>query len=71
MRGTKTSEYDGGHRVPFIIKWKNGKLVGGQNYSGLSAHVDMLPSLLSLAKIPFSSRKKIDGTDLSLSLIHI
>ena len=22
MRGTKTSEYDGGHRVPFIIKRK-------------------------------------------------
>ena len=26
MRGTKTSEYDGGHRVPFIIKWKKGGL---------------------------------------------
>ena len=70
MRGTKTSEYDGGHRVPFIIKWKNGKLFGGQNYSGLSAHVDMLPSLLSLAKIPFSSRKKIDGTDLSKYILN-
>ena len=70
MRGTKTSEYDGGHRVPFIIKWKNGKLIGGKNYSGLSAHVDMLPSLLSLAKIPFSSRKKIDGTDLSKYILN-
>tara|TARA_B100000989_G_scaffold214725_1_gene163285 strand:- start:1999 stop:3798 length:1800 start_codon:yes stop_codon:yes gene_type:complete len=70
MRGTKTSEYDGGHRVPFIIKWKKGKLIGGQNYSGLSAHVDLLPSLLSLAKITFNSTKKIDGTDLSKYILN-
>ena len=26
MRGTKGSQYDGGHRVPFIIRWPAGKL---------------------------------------------
>ena len=70
MRGTKTSEYDGGHRVPFIIKWKKGGLFGGHNYSGLSAHVDMLPTLLSFAKIDFNSTKKIDGADLSKHVIN-
>ena len=27
MRGTKGSQYEGGHRVPFFIRWQNGKLV--------------------------------------------
>ena len=26
MRGMKTSYYDGGHRVPFFIRWPNGGL---------------------------------------------
>ena len=30
MRGTKGSEYDGGHRVPFIIRWPKGGLSGGK-----------------------------------------
>ncbi|MEC8133448.1 MAG: arylsulfatase, partial [Bacteroidota bacterium] len=45
MKGTKTSEYDGGHRVPFIMHWKRGGFLAGKNFSGLSAHVDVLPTL--------------------------
>jgi arylsulfatase A-like enzyme len=65
MRGTKASQYDGGHRVPFIMQWNKGGYRGGRNYAGLSAHVDVLPTLASLAGIPFSPKKKLDGTDLS------
>mgnify|MGYP001223718170 CR=1 FL=1 len=65
MRGTKASEYDGGHRVPFIIRWPDGKLEAGKSLEGLTAHVDILPTLSSLANINFSSQKEMDGMDIS------
>ena len=65
MKGTKTSEYDGGHRVPFIMYWKKGGFSAGKNFSGLSAHVDVLPTLAALAGVAFTPDKTIDGIDLS------
>jgi arylsulfatase A-like enzyme len=65
MRGTKTSEYDGGHRVPFIINWKSGGFSGGKSYEGLVGHVDVLPTLAGLTEIKFETNKKLDGIDLS------
>ena len=65
MRGTKTSEYDGGHRVPFLLYWKNKGFTSGQIYEGLSAHVDLLPTLATFANIEFKNEKKLDGIDLS------
>ncbi|MBP1840096.1 arylsulfatase [Formosa algae] len=65
MRGTKASEYEGGHRVPFIIRWPNGNLEAGKSLSDLVSHVDMLPTLTSLAGIEYTSDKVMDGTDIS------
>ena len=65
MKGTKTSEYDGGHRVPFIIQWKKGGFKAGQTFSGLSAHVDVLPTLASLTGVAYEPSKTIDGINLS------
>ena len=31
MRGMKNSEYDGGHRVPFILRWPDGKIKAGKD----------------------------------------
>lgn len=68
MRGTKTSKYDGGHRVPFIMNWKNGGYSGGKTFEGLAAHVDILPTLAKLTNVKFESEKKLDGIDLSLDI---
>lgn len=69
MRGTKSSEYDGGHRVPFIIRWPDGKLEAGKSLSGLTAHVDILPTLASFAKVEFEPKKEMDGMDISNYLL--
>jgi len=69
MRGTKGSEYDGGHRVPFIIRWPEGGLTGGKKLDALTAHVDMLPTLVTLAGEHFESTKNMDGTDISSYLL--
>lgn len=65
MRGVKGSEYDGGHRVPFIIRWPDGGLAGGKSLNSLVAHVDMLPTLTALTGQKFEPTKTMDGTDLS------
>lgn len=52
MRGHKGSEYDGGHRVPFFVRWPDGS-VGSDGdkpraIGELLAHVDVLPTLTEL-----------------------
>lgn len=65
MRGTKGSEYEGGHRVPFIVRWPDGGLTGGKSLNDLTAHVDILPTFVSLTNQKFVSKKTMDGTDIS------
>ncbi|MCA8956462.1 MAG: arylsulfatase [Planctomycetes bacterium] len=57
MRGHKGSKYDGGHRVPFFIRWPAGG-IGGTSGKGrarderyLAAHIDVLPTLLDLCGV--------------------
>ena len=52
MKGHKGSEYDGGHRVPFFIYWPAGNLTGGRDVQPITAHVDVMPTLLDLCGIP-------------------
>jgi len=63
MRAGKTSIYEGGHRVPFFIRWPNGKLGQPNEFNDLTAHVDVLPTLLDLAGI---DAKNIDTDGISL-----
>ena len=41
LRGKKNSEYDGGHRVPFFIRWKNGNIEAGRDISQITSHIDV------------------------------
>jgi len=65
MRGMKNSEFEGGHRVPFFIKWPNGNIEGGKDIHTLSAHVDLFPTLVDLCGFDYKSEKGFDGTSLS------
>ena len=48
MRGKKGSEYDGGHRVPFFVRWPKGGIAGGRDVEEIAAHIDVLPTLIDL-----------------------
>jgi len=61
MRGTKGSEYDGGHRVPFFVYWPKGGLTGGRDVLPITAHVDVLPTLIDLCNIRAPKSVKFDG----------
>ena len=66
MKGAKGSEYDGGHRVPFLVHWPAGNLNKKQSVNTLTSFVDIVPTLLDLcgaSKIP--PALKFDGISIS------
>ena len=49
MKGKKNSEYEGGHRVPFIIDLPDTFSSSGvKTLSDLTAHIDITPTLIDL-----------------------
>ena len=63
MRGRKGSEYDGGHRVPLFIRWPAGLEPRG-DIDHVTAHVDVLPTLIDLCGLPAPKGVTFDGTSL-------
>lgn len=65
MRGRKTEIFEGGHRVPFFIRWPGGEgLDRPRDINGLSEVQDVLPTLLDLCGIKFDSHS-FDGISLA------
>ena len=64
MRGQKGSEYEGGHRVPFFIRWPGGGLTGGRDVERLSAHIDVMPTLIDLCGLTGPQGVNFDGASL-------
>lgn len=56
MRGLKGSPYDGGHRVPFMIRWPGGGLSEAAEVSDLTSYVDVMPTLLDLCGVAVNGR---------------
>ncbi len=65
MRGTKGSEYEGGHRVPCFVRWPAGGLTGGRDVDRLTAHIDLLPTLADMCSLKKPRRVKLDGTSIA------
>lgn len=64
MRGQKGSEYDGGHRVPLFLRWPAGGLDEARDVKPLTAHVDVVPTLIDLCGIASPEGVKFDGTSI-------
>src|SRR5690606_37394696 len=64
LRGQKGSEYEGGHRVPFLIRWPDGQLTGGKDIDRLAAAYDLLPTFVDLLGLDFNPVKPLDGISL-------
>ena len=66
MRGRKSSIYEGGHRVPFFLHWPAGGYSKGRDIETLAAHIDILPTLSDLCKLPKPDKRyDVDGLSLS------
>ena len=68
FREGKGTAWEGGLRVPCIMKWP-GKIAAGSICNGLSATMDLMPTLVSIcnAKLP---AKKIDGVNILPCLLY-
>jgi len=68
FRGRKRSGYEGGIRVPFIVKWPNSIPAGQVDSLTVISGVDMLPTLVSLAGAEIPEWPEVDGLDMSQAL---
>ena len=64
MQGKKGSQYDGGHRVPFFVRWPEGGIGGGLDVDRLTAHFDVLPTLIELCGLRRPEGVEMDGRSL-------
>ena len=64
MRGKKGSYYDGGHRVPFFIRWPQAGIDGGKDIGELSLHIDLLPTFIDLCSLDEPHHLNFDGKSL-------
>jgi arylsulfatase A-like enzyme len=62
LRSGKGSLYEGGVRVPFIVRWP-GKVPAGSALDAPTAHVDLFPTLLELSGAA-KPRQVLDGESL-------
>ncbi len=63
LRGAKGTPYDGGIRVPFLIRWP-GRLEPGRVVDRLAAHIDVFPTLLEACGVPLPAGLEVDGKSL-------
>ena len=66
--GRKWCLYEGGIRMPFIIRWPAGIRGGQTNKTSVVAAVDLFPSLMTLTGISAPAGWKFDGEDMSAAL---
>ncbi len=66
FRGSKMTSWEGGWRVPGIVRWP-GKVRPGETSDGIASTLDLLPTFAAMsgAKLPDA---KLDGLDLTVLL---
>jgi arylsulfatase A-like enzyme len=65
MRGEKTDPYDGGHRVPFFVRWPARGISGGRDVDHLATHLDVLPTFIELCGLKKPQGLDLDGMSLT------
>ncbi len=65
MRGKKCWAYEGGHRNACFVRWPDGGLDAGRDLNSVTAHFDLMPTLISLCGLTVPDGVEFDGIDLS------
>ena len=61
--GGKYSTYEGGIRMPFMMKWP-GRIAAGQIYDKPVSTLDILPTVAAAAQVSTQGTQPLDGVDL-------
>jgi arylsulfatase A len=62
FHGAKGSVFEGGIRLPLILRWPDG-LAGGREVSDMVHFSDWFPTILAMAGVPVPQDLRIDGVD--------
>lgn len=68
LRGAKMSGWEGGSRVPCLVRWP-GKVKAGRVSDALTTTMDLLPTCATLAGAKLPQNVALDGRDLSKFLL--
>ncbi len=68
LRGHKHTIYDGGVRLPTVVHWPKGGLVGGKKWDGLCGALDMFPTLMAMTGSEMPPTRPLDGKNIWPSL---
>ncbi len=63
FRGQKTEVFEGGHRVPFIVRWP-GQIKSGSVSDATAMTIDLYPTLLKILQPKISLDHPLDGVPL-------
>jgi arylsulfatase A-like enzyme len=69
LRGSKLSLYEGGIRMPFLVRWPGHVPAGRVDEESVLSAVDLFPSLCSIAKAELPKKGAGDGEDVSGALL--
>ena len=64
MRGRKASVYEGGHRVPFFIRWPMAGIGGGKDIDTLTIQTDVFATIADLCGVEVPTDRELDGRSL-------
>lgn len=69
LRGQKATLYEGGIRMPFIVRWPGTITAGQSNTNSVLCSVDLLPSICSITGTQVPTNFPIDGENMSQTLL--
>ncbi len=65
LRGSKLSLYEGGIRMPMLIRWPAKIKANQEDQQTIISALDLLPTLAKIADAPIAETKVLDGQDVS------
>lgn len=69
-RGSKTDIWDGGHRVPFIVRWPNGKVEPNSKSDQLICLTDFMATSADILNVKLPKNTSEDGVSFLPALYH-
>jgi arylsulfatase A-like enzyme len=68
LRGTKRDPWEGGHRVPFIVRWP-GKIPAGTTCDETVCHVDLMATLAVMLNVKLPADAGVDSVNILPALL--
>ncbi len=68
-RGSKFSNYEGGHRVPAVARWPR-RIKAGWTSDELIVGMDLLPTIMDIVGIDVPRQRKLDGISVKDHLLN-